>query len=271
MAATATYKDTRLPPSLWSHVRRSTNGCWHWTGAIDERTGYGVTWNPANGSTMPAHRRFYAALVKPLAPRGQPGFLEVDHECHNRSKGCKGGPTCKHRRCVNPAHLTAKTSRENSGASRHTPASINRAKTHCDRGHPLSGNNVRCYYGKRSCYECHLATTNEARRQRKSAERPEGWERRYWQTEQTHCPQGHPYDGDNLYVTATGARQCKTCRTAAAARHREKSIKGVVPRGQRADWTHCKHGHELSGDNLYVAPSSGKRSCKTCRRAATRK
>lgn len=28
----------------------------------------------------------------------------------------------------------------------------------------------------------------------------------------THCPKGHPYSGDNLYVQKTdGARRCKTC------------------------------------------------------------
>jgi hypothetical protein len=28
----------------------------------------------------------------------------------------------------------------------------------------------------------------------------------------THCPQGHPYAGDNLYVTKAGHRQCLACR-----------------------------------------------------------
>lgn len=28
----------------------------------------------------------------------------------------------------------------------------------------------------------------------------------------THCPQGHPYDGDNLRVNARGWRYCRTCR-----------------------------------------------------------
>jgi hypothetical protein len=28
----------------------------------------------------------------------------------------------------------------------------------------------------------------------------------------THCPKGHPYDGDNLYVTSKGHRQCNACR-----------------------------------------------------------
>jgi hypothetical protein len=263
-----------LPPSFMARVRKSTSGCWHWTGPIDVH-GYGQTnrISPKTGrwSTAPAHRWAYEHVNSALPGKGEPGHMQVDHECHNRSKSCKGGSTCLHRRCVNPAHLAAKTPKDNSGASRHTIASRNRAKTHCERGHELSGDNLRERNGKRWCHACHIETSNEARRQRKEADRPEDWERRYWQTERTHCPAGHPYGGDNLYVAPTGARGCRTCRNARASAHREQHIQGVVPRGNRADWTHCKHGHELSGDNLYVAPSSGKRSCKTCRRAASRK
>jgi hypothetical protein len=28
----------------------------------------------------------------------------------------------------------------------------------------------------------------------------------------THCPQGHPYDAENTYITPCGARACKACR-----------------------------------------------------------
>lgn len=41
------------------------------------------------------------------------------------------------------------------------------------------------------------------------------------QRAKTHCPQGHPYDGDNLYVRPNG-RGCKACRLAAKARYRER-------------------------------------------------
>jgi hypothetical protein len=30
----------------------------------------------------------------------------------------------------------------------------------------------------------------------------------------THCPQGHPYAGSNLYITPRGGRACKTCQRA---------------------------------------------------------
>lgn len=28
--------------------------------------------------------------------------------------------------------------------------------------------------------------------------------------------------------------------------------------------THCVHGHELAGDNLYIIPSTGQRQCRAC-------
>lgn len=37
-------------------------------------------------------------------------------------------------------------------------------------------------------------------------------------------------------------------------------------RGGPARKTHCKRGHLLSGRNLYVQPTTGRRSCLTCRR-----
>lgn len=34
----------------------------------------------------------------------------------------------------------------------------------------------------------------------------------------THCPQGHPYDAENTYVTPSGSRDCRACRRAASRR-----------------------------------------------------
>lgn len=39
----------------------------------------------------------------------------------------------------------------------------------------------------------------------------------------THCPQGHPYSGANLYVhPKNGNRDCRACRRAASRRYRTK-------------------------------------------------
>lgn len=42
---------------------------------------------------------------------------------------------------------------------------------------------------------------------------------RYWRAK-THCPSGHPYAGDNLYITPKGHRECRACRR--AVWHRKK-------------------------------------------------
>jgi hypothetical protein len=33
-----------------------------------------------------------------------------------------------------------------------------------------------------------------------------------WRAALTHCPAGHPYEGENLYVSPAGARGCRRCR-----------------------------------------------------------
>jgi len=42
--------------------------------------------------------------------------------------------------------------------------------------------------------------------------------RDYW-LNVTHCPQNHPYDEANTYVTPRGHRQCRTCRREVMARY----------------------------------------------------
>lgn len=43
----------------------------------------------------------------------------------------------------------------------------------------------------------------------------------------THCPQGHPYSGDNLAIRA-GRRFCRTCQRVATARSRAKRLDHLV-------------------------------------------
>jgi hypothetical protein len=48
--------------------------------------------------------------------------------------------------------------------------------------------------------------------------------------------------------------------------HQENILRGVGPTAANAQKTHCPAGHEYSGDNLYVTPSTGSRLCRACRR-----
>ena len=43
-----------------------------------------------------------------------------------------------------------------------------------------------------------------------------------WHLAKTHCPQGHPYGGDNLYIRTDGGRECRTCRRAHVRRFKER-------------------------------------------------
>ncbi len=39
----------------------------------------------------------------------------------------------------------------------------------------------------------------------------------------THCPRGHPYEGDNLYIDPKGQRECMICRRAGFNAWKEKN------------------------------------------------
>lgn len=52
------------------------------------------------------------------------------------------------------------------------------------------------------------------------------------QASKTHCPQGHPYDGDNVYVNPNvGGRYCRECRRQARQKS-EMRKKGIAEGGQ---------------------------------------
>lgn len=79
--------------------------CWLWRGTVTVH-GYG-SWMHS-----PAHRFAYRQHLGVIAPD-----LVIDHACHLPAE-CRGGPTCLHRRCVNPGHLNAVTGPVNVSAAR---------------------------------------------------------------------------------------------------------------------------------------------------------
>lgn len=90
----------------------------------------------------------------------------------------------------------------------------------------------------------------------------------------THCPQGHPYSGDNLYINPKGARMCKICMMDAKNRHRNRLHEQgltcrktpiLLPeqiRNANRELTHCPHGHPYTPENTYY--SQGCRKCRAC-------
>lgn len=115
------------------------NGCWIFTGKAGTPQGYGqVSKQCEDGKTRPdyVHRVSFEHFVRPLLP-GE----EVDH-------------VCKHPRCVNPDHLEA-VSRHTNWERSNCPSAVNARKTHCQNGHPLSGENLlQERDGHRRCREC---------------------------------------------------------------------------------------------------------------------
>lgn len=257
------WRDSRLPLRFWVNVSRQSNGCWYWTGYVVKASGYG-RWRPTGQANKGVHRAVYEALVQPLptAKPGEPGHLTVDHDCHNRSKSCKGGVTCLHRRCVNPAHLRAVPSKTNVMAGR-APSVRNAVATRCLRGHELTVDNIYLDSdGHRACRRCQIDQSRINRR-KKAALRPK---QPHYQSVKTHCRYGHPYEGDNLIVRGDGTRGCRECSRARVAAHRLRRLAGLESR-PLAERTHCPEGHPYDEANTYIAPKTGHRQCRTCRKA----
>lgn len=126
---------TDLPEYIQRHIMPIPFcGCWIWMGTL-AAGGYG--WISFEGRSRPAHRVVYQLLRGIEHPE-----LDADHLCRVRA-------------CVNPDHIEFVTNRVNilrgEGAS-----ALNLRKTHCDYGHPLSGDNLYIYAkrNERLCMEC---------------------------------------------------------------------------------------------------------------------
>lgn len=117
----------KLLTRIFSKIKVSTKNfykgvpCWEWQ-AYKTKLGYGqISYKP---KWWYAHRLIYCFFVE-IVPTG----LECDHLCRNPS-------------CVNPVHIEPVAPKINKlrGIS---PAAQNAKKTHCHKGHPLSGDNLK--------------------------------------------------------------------------------------------------------------------------------
>jgi hypothetical protein len=124
--------------AFWSHVEKGADGeCWLWTAACC-KNGYGKI--QVGGKTLRAHVWAYVHFVGPI-PEG----LQLDHV---KAAGCTN------LNCVNfVRHLEPVTALENILRSNGVAAK-NARKTHCDRGHEFTPENIYWQGPKRNNREC---------------------------------------------------------------------------------------------------------------------
>lgn len=135
--------------AFWKRVHRSeTSRCWIWTGAKRKTWSgpYGQFTIGGSGRVFrsEAHRFSYEMLVGKIPPG-----LVLDHLCRNTI-------------CVNPAHLEPVTNIENTMRG-FSPMAINARKTHCPKGHPLEGENLKIdpKSRRRFCWTCKQAANSK--------------------------------------------------------------------------------------------------------------
>ncbi len=208
-----------LAERLLAKIEKTDVGCWLFNGHIDKKSGYGKL-SPdrtpdAVQTSIWVHRISYAAH-KGAIPFG----MELEH-------------TCGVRRCVNPEHLRPITHRENFVHNR-LPGQVRvniATKTHCIHGHPLSGDNlvIRANGKRRECRTCKRAIVKRAAAKKAAQRRAESRVRGAHNRQKTHCPQGHPYNGENLVIDR-GQRGCRACRKAAKLRclQRQSTDEAIV-------------------------------------------
>lgn len=140
--------NARLIARFWVKVEKSDT-CWLWTASLAGK-GYGQ-FAPGGhqGTPLMAHR-----VAWEITNGAIPDGLFVCHRCDNP-------------KCVRPDHLFLGSNAENmQDASRKGRIKNQNAdKTHCDRGHSLSGDNVFVrwdgYRGCRTCQRLHSKNSRD--------------------------------------------------------------------------------------------------------------
>jgi hypothetical protein len=102
----------------------------------------------------------------------------------------------------------------------------------------------------------------EAVTRKENLRRAKAWEGgAAFQRNKTHCSEGHPYEGYNLFIARTGQRVCRACarRNSQASRARKAEREGPKVRKRR---THCNKGHAYA-EHGYTNETGGQ-VCRIC-------
>lgn len=238
--------------------------CWEWIGYIG-KSGYGSV--DFKGVTKTAHRAVYEILVGEI-----PGKMQLNHDCHTRSKTCAGGTTCLHRRCVNPDHMSLVTPLDNLLLD-NTVVGLNAKRTHCFRGHELTPQNTRISYATgskvRFCKACDKIR-NERHKSKRRKMLENGGKNLDPRTKgKTHCSNGHELTDETIKYGSNGYYYCTLCQKAKQERHKAKHHEKMLAEGREIRVgpklkTHCKYGHPFDEANTYTSPSDGRRHCRIC-------
>lgn len=202
-------------------VEVQPNGCWHWTGKVNEN-GYGYFW--FEGKSRLVHRFSYEQFVGPI-----PDEEQIDHACHTNDETCEGGPECMHRRCVNYSedHLLSMSGYENIMRSNGV-GPLNKLKLVCANGHDLTDeSNVYLYPDgrERGCKTCRRDAWKRWNEKNRPADGPHN-------RDKTHCDAGHEFTEDNTYRAPNGrGRACKECRRIADAEAKRKQREAAKAAG----------------------------------------
>lgn len=142
-----------LEERFWSKVEKSKDGCWLWTGSVNNR-GYGRI--NRCGKSVYAHRVSYE-----LAFGSIEDGMSVCHGCDTPA-------------CVRPSHLFVGTQKQNSedmvAKGRHHNGWD--TATHCVKGHEFTDDNTYVYgLGWRGCRECRRVSKRESERRRRERAR----------------------------------------------------------------------------------------------------
>lgn len=81
-----------------------------------------------------------------------------------------------------------------------------------------------------------------------------------WERNEGPIPAG--YEVDHLCRN----RACVNLEHLEIVTHHENVLRGEAGAAINARKTHCHRGHEFTEENTYVAPGSGRRTCRTCDR-----
>jgi len=81
----------------------------------------------------------------------------------------------------------------------------------------------------------------------------------------THCPNDHPYAGNEMPPNSRGYR-CRLCYEAALQRQREQGEDVGTPNSEK---TECPQRHPYSEENTLI-DSAGRRRCRICKKAQAR-